>query len=275
MIIFILVKRRKKIAFCFIIRNNIFNQNIWKDFFKSLDIDFEILCHFKNKPKLIFDVKFVERIPTLWGTKSLVDATNILYRDAFYKYNCDVAYLLSGDSLPMYKNFKKYCEYNLRTTFKTLYNINDCELSRMKSQYDKLPKYLKTTKSLSFNKWKKTHMFFCVSRDDYIKIDDSRLLDNYFGHIEILDENYWCNAMTVLGLEYINDRNYIFSNNSYSSSQALVFNFEDDQTLYDRHTLKRSQIKTYSENISKSKIIRKIPYELKYGLKLFKKLNDD
>ena len=38
-------------------------------------------------------------------------------------------------------------------------------------------------------------MFFCVSRDDYIKIDDSRLLDNYFGHMEIPDENYWCNAI--------------------------------------------------------------------------------
>ena len=68
----------------------------------------------------------------VWGTKSLfVDATNMIVHEILklYKYNCDVAYLLSGDSLPMYKNFKKYCEYNLRTTFKTLYNINDCELS--------------------------------------------------------------------------------------------------------------------------------------------------
>ena len=42
----------KKIAFCFLVDYKIFNQDVWKSFFESLNLDFEIICHYKEKPKV-------------------------------------------------------------------------------------------------------------------------------------------------------------------------------------------------------------------------------
>lgn len=273
----------KKIAFCFLVRNRIFNQNIWNHFFASLNVDFEIFCHYKEKPVVTFPVNFVKSIETNWGSVSLVEATNVLYREAFYVHDCDIAYLLSGDMLPMYNNFKTFVESNNLTTFKCQvvrddYNV---EIEINERQYANLSPFLKSDKFLPKYKWKKAHMFHCMHREDFIKIEDSRLLDNYFYCIDIPDENYWCNSMILLNLKYQNDLNYMFSNWFIGSTQAINLNLVNDEEILlpnggKRETMKLSKLKNkkFFSQLAACKLFRKVEYELNGNMSFYNELNN-
>lgn len=270
----------RKVAFCFIVRDKIFNQEIWKSFFESLDVDFEIFCHYKKKPKIIFNVNYVECIETKWGDRSLVDATNIMYREAFYVHSCEVAYLLSGDTLPMYNNFKRFIKFNSKTTFKTQSktNISKIEKNHTDFQYANLSKYLKQDKFLPRCKWEKAHMFFCINREDFIKIEDSKLLDTYFHCIQIPDENYWINSMTLLKLNYVVDPDYIFSNWYDGSTQALNINLINNAKInvYDiniRDFMNISHLESCMHRVVSSKLLRKVLYELGDNTEFYHTIN--
>jgi hypothetical protein len=95
----------KKIAFCFMIYDCINNEELWKKFFDSADINkYNIYIHYKHNKKLKYfeDKKIKHCIPTAWGDKSLVKASNLLFKTAFeddlqnYKFT-----LISNSCIPL------------------------------------------------------------------------------------------------------------------------------------------------------------------------------
>ncbi len=76
----------KKIAFCFLIYDSINHEELWNNFFANADRNkYTIYIHYKeNLPLKHFeDNKIKNSIPTAWGDKSLVKASNLLFRTAF------------------------------------------------------------------------------------------------------------------------------------------------------------------------------------------------
>jgi len=97
----------KKIAFCFLIYNEIINEELWYNFFKNIHhTKYNIYIHSKHKYNLKYFSKYVLNncIPTEWNTISLVLASNILFTNAFEDpENCKFI-LVSGSCIPL-KNF--------------------------------------------------------------------------------------------------------------------------------------------------------------------------
>ena len=121
-------------------------------------------------------------------------------------------------------------------------------------------------------------MFFCINREDFIRIEDSHLLDNYFQYIQIPDENYWINSMTLLKLDYVVDSDYIFSNWYDGSTQALNLNLVNRTKIdvYDiniRPFMNISQLEAYMHRVVNSKLLRKVLYELGDNTEFYHKIN--
>ena len=111
-----------KIGFCFLDKNNISWQDMWKNFFNSADpSEYSVYIHAKTSVvNTSLDNVFIDPNPveTEWASISLVKATKQLLKSAF-KDDCDSVVFLSGDSLPLW-NFqtikgcvlKHYFHYN-------------------------------------------------------------------------------------------------------------------------------------------------------------------
>ena len=72
------------IYFLFLIKDKIFNKNIWNNFFKKA-YNFKIIIHPKEKNKNIYihkDELVLDPIETKWGDISLADAEIYLLREA-------------------------------------------------------------------------------------------------------------------------------------------------------------------------------------------------
>lgn len=269
------MKRRKKIAFCFLIDEKIYNQKVWVSFFESLSCDFEIFCHYKEKkPELIFDVNYVDIIKTKWGDISLIHSTFNLFEKAFREHNCDFAYLLSGDTLPIKKNFKGFVESNQKTTFSEYIPIGKANIDWHKTQYNSVDTKVRYN-ILPYKHFKKANMFFCINRKDYIKINKNKMLDS-FKNVPVPDEVFWINSCTCLDVDYKIDPNYIYCNPAMAL-QACVFKLGTDHyspsilnsSGFHREVIGDDEISDLYDEISKCKLIRKIPFEMSYLDKLF------
>jgi len=103
----------KKIAFCFLIYDSINHEELWKKFFeKSTKSKYNIYIHYKeNLPLKYFEENKLDHcIETAWGHKSLVQASNLLFKKAFddtanYKF-----VLLSNSCIPL-KSFDNVYDF--------------------------------------------------------------------------------------------------------------------------------------------------------------------
>jgi len=98
----------KKIAFCFLIYDEINHEELWNIFFKDVDINkYNIYIHYKiNKPLLFFDkYKITNCIKTKYEDQTIPLAYNVLFRNAYthdidnYKF-----VIVSGACIP-FKSF--------------------------------------------------------------------------------------------------------------------------------------------------------------------------
>jgi hypothetical protein len=100
------VDSNKKIAFCFLIYDEINHEELWNNFFKNVDKNkYEIYIHYKNnKPLKYFEKhKLNNCIETKYGDVSLIHAMNLLLKRA-YEDNCFKYVFLSNSCIPL-KNF--------------------------------------------------------------------------------------------------------------------------------------------------------------------------
>jgi hypothetical protein len=100
-------KYNKKIAFIFLIYDEINHEDLWKLFFNNIDPNkYNIYIHYKYYKKSNFFDKYKLKtiIPTAYGDISLVKAHNILLREALKDINNTNFILLSNSCIPL-KNF--------------------------------------------------------------------------------------------------------------------------------------------------------------------------
>jgi hypothetical protein len=115
-----------KIAFCFLIYDEIDNEELWNNFFSNADKNkFNIYIHYKiNKPLLFLDeYKLPECVDTKYGDVSLILAQNKMFQYAFeHDLENNKFILLSGSCIPL-KSFNDI--YNkLTNTTKGFFNIS-------------------------------------------------------------------------------------------------------------------------------------------------------
>lgn len=150
--------KHKKIAFCFLIKDKINNEDIWEYFFKNIPKNkYNIYIHHKNNIKLkYFDkYKLNNNIETKWCDKSLVYAQNLLLEEALKDADNQHFIFLSGNCVPI-KNFNK------------IYNNLDQNYS-----------YFKEPKKINNNQLYKTSQW-CILNRKHTKL----ILDNSNSWIE-------------------------------------------------------------------------------------------
>jgi len=231
--------KKQKIGFCFMIKDQFFNQEIWKEFFKDIpQNEYKIYIHYKQKCRMILENhEFINSIPTKWGSISLVKATFRLFEHAIND-NCSMMFLLSGDALPLqsYSNIAKI----KNTTFRPLHMDMNKKTNFCLQNYNSITSHMK--ENLSWSQWRKQHMFFCMTREDFQKIQAKPKLHNY-ANVTIPDEFYFINQCTYLNIPYKLGK-YIYIGRSDHRTQAL--------------NLTETHIKQHKNQISKFLFIRKV-----------------
>ena len=262
--------KNKKIGFCFLIKDELFNQDVWNLFFKNISFDkYKIFIHYKTKCEVnLNNYKFIDNIDTKWGDISLVKASLMLFDEAF-KNDCDLAILLSGDTLPL----KPFCDFFKikNTTFSKIliydneslkdkdyseYNLIKKIKSNINKKYHSLDIELKN--KMDITDWKKQNMFFCIKKEDYNVINSKNYL-NYFNDVKIPDEFYFINIFTLNNL-YFDEIDYIFCNTNPNKTQALNIDndiFEQYYDIIENHYIIR-KIEDYKKIPMYKKILEKI-----------------
>lgn len=93
----------KKIAFCFLIYDTIYQEELWNTFFQGIDTNkYSIYIHYKhNRPLKYFERhKLNSCIPTDYADASLIHAHNLLFKTA-YEDGCDKMISLSQSCIPL------------------------------------------------------------------------------------------------------------------------------------------------------------------------------
>jgi len=160
----------KKIAFMFLIYDEINHEDIWKLFFKNIDSNkYNIYIHYKNyKKSEYFDkYKLKNIIPTAWYHISLVKAHNLLLKEALKDPDNAHFILLSNSCLP-FKNFMHiYNNLNPDYSYYNMFNYPHYERCQNALKY------------ISINHIRKAHQWSILNRkhtslivnNDFIYID--------------------------------------------------------------------------------------------------------
>ena len=136
-------KKPKKIAFLFLIYDKINYENLWYQFFKNIDRQFyNIYIHYKINNKLQYfeenKLSSDKIINTAWGSFSLVQAQNILLKEALKDESNYKMIFISGTTIPI-KNFKEIYDINIKdnNSHFTLFK-NQLKVSRCKNLYENI-----------------------------------------------------------------------------------------------------------------------------------------
>ena len=128
-------RNRKKLAFCFLIYDEINHEELWKYFFDGADpSQYNIYIHYKKDvPLHYFENKKIQNcIDTQWGDKSLVKASNLLFRTA---YNDDVdnyKFILVSNSCVPFKSFNHVYQMMTEDNFSYM-NIANPNMDRYRN----------------------------------------------------------------------------------------------------------------------------------------------
>jgi hypothetical protein len=170
----------KKVAFLFLIYDEVNHEKIWKKFFENVDPNkYNIYVHYKNnKYSEFFDkYKLKHTIPTEWGHKSLVQAHNLLLKEALKDPNNMHFILVSNSCVP----FKKF-DYT--------YNYLDPKYSyyNMFVKHNSLHRNVIAEKYVDKNKIKKAHQWSILNRHHaQLLVDSEKEYIDWFS--EVPDEH--------------------------------------------------------------------------------------
>ena len=207
---------KKKIAFCFLIKDKIYNNKFYNNYFNNIDKEkYEIIIHYKTKPDLSFfkhTYSFTDKIiETKWAKISLVNASLLLF-DKACKLNCDYFLLMSGDMLPL---------INFNDLYNTIINYDSTLFSVCKNKKSSLVENNLKRIKLNFNIFLKQNMFFCLKKIDYEKINFSNYIP-YYNNVIVPDEFFFINIFNYENKSY-KSIDYIVCNTNIFKTQAIVF----------------------------------------------------
>ena len=118
-----ITRKTKKIAFLFLIYDEINHENLWKLFFNNINPnEYNIYIHYKDYKKSDFFDKYKLKtiIPTIYGDISLVKAHNLLLSEALKDKNNTNFILISNSCIPLKKFNYIYNKINPNYSY---YNI--------------------------------------------------------------------------------------------------------------------------------------------------------
>lgn len=208
-----------KIGFCFLIKNNISWQDMWKNFFSSADpSEYSVYIHAKTSVvDTSLDNVFIDPNPveTEWASISLVKATKQLLKSAF-KDDCDSVVFLSGDSLPLwnFQTIKRLCSKTLFSLQPTV-GLNEKQINQVNRESNRIRAFYGVNSSLQLVK---QNMFFCMHKNDFQLIQDISI--DSFPSKEVPDEYFWANQLIIKGNK-VENSNFIFANEDSTKTQAL------------------------------------------------------
>ena len=188
-----------KIAFCFLIYDDINHDDLWFDFFKNVDKNkYNIYVHYKvNKPLKHFEkYKLNNCIETEWGDISLVRAQLLLYEKALQDKQNKKFITISNSCIPV-KNFNEI--YNLLMNDNNKNYFNEAPLPSEIYQYLKL----------NYVDVKKASQWFIINRELTETLVNHKSDTVYFEYVHAPDEIFFLTTI----LKYKKQSNIEIFNN--------------------------------------------------------------
>ena len=211
------------------IKDKIFNKNIWNNFFKNA-YNFNIIIHPKEKNKKVYiheNEIILDPINTKWGDISLADAEIYLLKESLKDKKKNSYYiLLSGDTIPLY-NYNKLYEY-LNKQELSIFNYKDYMIGNKKK-----------------NNYYYSSQFFCINhKDANIVVNNYNKYRNRFTNIKM----YSPDEIVILSILFYENRFYKFIDSKFTNTTFFYY---------------IKTIDTFTEYIKNSKKFIRSLYELK------------
>jgi len=199
-----------KIAFCFLIYDEINHEELWYRFFKSVDPNkYSIYIHYKTQKLLKYFEKYKlpNCIPTKYADVSLVHAHNLLFRTAFESDPRNYKFInLSGACIPL-KSFDHIYKFLTKDHF-GYFNMH-----LLSSYY---PRYNKLLNKFPIQSILKSCEWFILNRD-LVKIlayVDTYIINNLYNAIYAPEESYFITFIKKYNMENQIKTTYHESDNS-------------------------------------------------------------
>ncbi len=205
----------KKIALCFLIYEEIYNEDLWYEWLKNIDkTKYNIYIHYKNnKPLKYFEqYKIKERVETCWGCIGVVLAQNAILREALKDKDNEHFIWLSDSCIP-FKNFNY------------IYNYLDPTKSYFNMGFDNhiFPRANNALKYIEKNNIKKAAMP-CIINKKHAKlfIDNEDNMKLWFKDIDNVDE------IAYISLIYhYNLQNELITTQNIAAGAIIMSQWED------------------------------------------------
>jgi hypothetical protein len=186
----------KKLAFCFLIYDEIIYEDIWNTFFKNVDINkYSIYIHYKtNKPLKYFEQhKIPNCINTKYEDQTIPLAYNVLFRKAYEDENNYKFLILSGSCIP----FKSFDYIYNKLTADNFGYFNVCPQSQC------FPNCNYLLKIIDKENIAKSHNWFILNRNLVNKLcfDKDDFLNQHYKTIYAPAEYFYYTFIKILGLE--------------------------------------------------------------------------
>ena len=228
----------KKIGFCFLIYDEINNEELWDMFFKDVDVNkYNIYIHYKfNKPLRYFEkYKLNECIKTKYGHVSLIHASNLLFKKA-YEDDCFKIISLSQACIP----FK---------SFDYIYNFlckDDYGYFNIAPQSACFPRCNNLIKYYNKNIIQKSANWFILNRkiSKLTVYYDNMKIDKEYGSIFAPEEHYYITAIFNNNLQHeiITTPNLSNDATTFTNWGNMGYKYEKGYGLKNYNTIDREEI---------------------------------
>lgn len=209
-----------KVGFCFLLKEGLSHSLLWQQFLLSASPDsYGLYVHAKTpNPSPVLPGSRIDRspLPTVWGDRSLVEATQRLFLMAV-EDDCDAMVLVSGNMLPLqpFGWIKDFCRVT-RCSVQPLFGLNERQISANAKRFELISPYLQ----LPIEMLRKQNMFFVMTREDFCRINQHANLAG-FPLQSLSDEYYWVNHLIRIEAQWLPSK-VIFCNPDPTRTQALA-----------------------------------------------------
>lgn len=214
-----------KIAFCFLVYDNIIRYDIWNKFFEGCDQDkYKVFIHPKYKNDLVhlnFKFTMIKNIinTTAKDNITIVKATLQLLRES---YSDDITHYIfvSQSCIPLYS-------FNIIYNFLGTINksIVSCIMNNKKERYHKLSETMK--KYIKYPYFVKQQPNMILINSD-VKILIKNDMTEHFKYMQCPDEHYFINLLLFVMKKEIIKQQINFCNYNFQCTQAIQFNNVDE-----------------------------------------------
>ena len=228
---------KKKIAFCFLIYDKINQEDLWYKWLKNVDKNkYNIYIHYKeNKPLKYFEkYKIKENIPTEYGKSSIVNAHNLLFKNALNDNNYKII-SLSQSCIPV-KSFDYI--YN----FLTKDNLGHFNIGPHSQNF---PRCNKLLKYYDKNTIQKSSNWFILNKKitKIILNNNKHTIDKIYKNISYPEEHYF---ITTIFDNNLQNQIKTTSNLAYSTT-FTGWTDMDDYKVFNKSKLSKNYPNEYDK----------------------------